>query len=128
MEERLLKEDVVRGERKFLYKMLKRIYRLPPKTKLNKNDSLSTKFYRLIIAENGLPYSRVGFVISKKVDKKAVIRNRIRRKMTNSVEKIIGQFRVGYDMLFILGKEAALSIDQLEGATLELFKKKGLLA
>ncbi len=107
--------------------MLKRKYRLPASVRFSKNDTISTKFYLLKTAPNNLSYSRVGFVISKKVDKRAVARNRLKRKMTNFIEKVIEKI-VGYDMLFILKKEAILGVNQLDKTTSDVLKKKGILA
>lgn len=55
---------------------------------------------------NSLPFSRFGFVISKKIDKSAVIRNRTKRVMRSCIEEMLPKIENGYDMLFILQKNA----------------------
>lgn len=48
--------------------------------------------------------SRFGFVISKKVDKKAVNRNRVRRAMSEAVRRNVKYVEYGYDMIFLAKK------------------------
>ena len=48
--------------------------------------------------------SRFGFVISKKVDKLAVNRNRVKRAMSESVRRNMKDIDKGYDMVFLAKK------------------------
>lgn len=82
--------------------MLQRQYRLPAQTKLNHPSSYFTESFILKITLNKLSYSRFGFIIGKRVEKKANKRNKIRRKFRASIEKLQKQVKPGYDMLFIL--------------------------
>ncbi len=93
--------------------MLKRKYRLPASAKLGKGETVSAKHFILKIADSKLTYPRFAFVISKKVDSRAVVRNKIKREMTNSIQKMIDKVKPGKDILFILKKSASQSIDQL---------------
>lgn len=49
-----------------------------------------------------LPHSRFGVVVSKKVDKRAVVRNTLRRKVHAIIQDENLFERPGYDMLVIL--------------------------
>lgn len=53
---------------------------------------------------NGLQISRFAFVVKKSVDKRAVVRNRIRRVFRSCIEEQVGQIAPGYNMLFFLEK------------------------
>lgn len=68
--------------------------------------------------------SRFGFIISTKISKKAVIRNRIKRTMSDSIRKNIDKIKKGYDVVFLL-KPLAVKIDKetLENETTEIITK-----
>lgn len=55
-------------------------------------------------ATTNLPKSRFAFVVRKSIDKRAVVRNRIRRVFRSCIEELVGQILPGYDMLFFLEK------------------------
>ncbi len=86
--------------------MLKRKYRLPVRAKVSRPSSHRSPTFLLKIYKNNLPFSRFGFVISKKVDKRAVVRNRTKRVMRSCIEEMLLKIENGYDMLFILQKNA----------------------
>lgn len=68
--------------------------------------------------------SRFGFIISTKISKNAVIRNRIKRTMSDSIRKNIDKIKKGYDVVFLL-KPLAVKIDKetLENETTEIITK-----
>ncbi len=75
---------------------------------------------------NGLSFSRFGFVISKRTHKKAVVRNRIKRRMREAIR--LNSIEGGGDVVFIARKgtiEAEYS--EIEGAMLELLKRAKLM-
>ena len=86
--------------------MLKRKYRLPVRAKLTRPSSHKSRTFWLKIYKNNLPFSRFGFVISKKIDKRAVVRNRTKRVLRSCIEELRQKIENGYDMLFILQKNA----------------------
>ena len=51
------------------------------------------------ISPNGLAQSRAVVVVSKKIDKRAVIRNRIRRRLTGRLAEIWTTVPSGYDIV-----------------------------
>lgn len=67
-----------------------------------KGKTISFPNLNLKIAKNGKDLSRFGFVISKKVDKRATVRNRIKRKLRNCLEEKMEKISKGYDFLFII--------------------------
>ncbi|MEK7186306.1 MAG: ribonuclease P protein component [Patescibacteria group bacterium] len=50
--------------------------------------------------------ARVGVVVSKKVEAKAVGRNRIKRQVRSYIEKILPTIKKGQDILIIARKDA----------------------
>jgi len=85
--------------------MLKRRYRLSARTKW-RGKSIKTPFFILKVAQNGLLYNRFSFTVSKKVDKRAVVRNRVKRRLRSCIEEIFTDLKKGYDMGFLIKKEA----------------------
>lgn len=81
--------------------MLAKPYRLPIREKFNAPQSITTQYFRILAKSNNLPYNRFGFVISKKVDKRAVVRNRLRRVLSEVVSENTSAEN-GKDFLFIV--------------------------
>lgn len=44
--------------------------------------------------------SRIGFVVSKKVSKKAVVRNKVKRRLREAVRLFLPQLKKGYSIVF----------------------------
>ena len=59
----------------------------------------------LRMAPNSLPYSRFGFVVGRRVSRKAVVRNRVRRRIREAVRRT--PVRGGWDLLFVARPSAA---------------------
>lgn len=108
--------------------MLKRIYRLGKIVKLTKGKIYNGQFFNLRIAKNNLLYNRYAFVVSKKVDKRAVVRNKTKRKLSLCIKKMFNKIKTGYDIT-LFAKKAAAS-QTLEGLCEEVevaLKKEELL-
>lgn len=43
-----------------------------------------SRFFRIVLADNGLGHARLGMAVSRRVDKRAVVRNRLRRQIRES--------------------------------------------
>jgi len=84
--------------------MLPREYRLPASTRLVRARFTKTGTFGMKYGENNLGVSRFAFVVKKSVDKRAVVRNRIRRLFRSCIEEMREQIVQGYDMLFFLEK------------------------
>lgn len=54
--------------------------------------------------ENNLNYSRIGFVVSQKISKKAVIRNKIKRRLREIIRLNLLIIKEGYDIVFFTKK------------------------
>ena len=54
--------------------------------------------------------SKVGFIVSTKVDKKAVVRNKVARQLREVVRELIPELKTGYSVL-IIAKKKILELD-----------------
>ena len=93
--------------------MLKKKFRLSRVKKIEGAKTIATPLFVLKFSENGEKLSRFAFVISKKIDKRAVIRNRIKRSISRGLEKIVSDINKEYDFVFIVKKQI-LDKDQKE--------------
>ena len=66
----------------------------------NRGKSLGERYIVLFYKKNNLGYTRTAFLASKKVGN-AVMRNRARRLMKESVRQLSGRLPEGYDLIFI---------------------------
>ncbi len=85
--------------------MLKKEFRLRKQKDFenvfNKGVYFSEKLLILKAVENSLSFSRFGFVVSKKISKKAVERNRIKRLMSEIIRLSQEKIKPGFDIVFI---------------------------
>ena len=88
--------------------MLSKNYRLKKKKDfakvLKKGKGWREKFLILKTLKNNLPLSRIGFVVGRKISKKAVLRNKIKRKMREAVRVNLFSLEPGYDLVFLAEK------------------------
>lgn len=78
--------------------------RLPATQKLTKSNFRRSVSFSFKYSQNDLGVSRFAFVIKKAVDKRSVVRNRIRRQFRACIEEQLKNIQPGYDMLFFLEK------------------------
>jgi ribonuclease P protein component len=66
-----------------------------------KAQSFRNSLFILKVIENSLGINRVGFVVSSKVSKKAVVRNKVRRRLAQIMKTKINDIKAGVDLVFI---------------------------
>jgi len=78
--------------------------------------------------KNNQPYSRWGIVVSLKVDKKAVVRNKIKRRLRAILREKIDSLAPGWDVI-IITKDRIKELDysQLQNMFLEILSKNNLI-
>ena len=85
--------------------MLPKINRLKKKKDFENIFKNSKIFKNILVSlrlcKNGLSVSRVGFVVSLKVSKKATIRNKIRRRLSAAVKIFFNNIKTGDDLLLV---------------------------
>jgi ribonuclease P protein component len=89
----------------------------------NKGRTFKNSFFILKVLSNDLKINRFAFVISKKVSKKAVERNKIRRRIVSFLEANLHNFKEGLDVIFIVLPQAKnKSFAQIKEATENITK------
>lgn len=111
--------------------MLPKIYRLRLKKDFDgifrRGRFVSQKFFTLGFAKNDLVFSRFAVVVSKKVDKSAVVRNSTRRKASEIIRLNLGKIKLGFDLVFLAKAGAkGKGYKELEEDVHELIKKAKL--
>ena len=84
--------------------MFKRKNRLVPGVRFNNSYFFIAPQFVLKEKKNGLTINRFGIVVSKKTDKRAVGRNKIKRFLRTALVKLSGKMNTGHDILFIVKK------------------------
>jgi len=84
---------------------------LPKENRLKKNaefqsvykkgDFFGTKLINFKYKKNGLPYTRVGFVVSTKISKSAVKRNGLKRMICEIFRLNLDKIKAEYDIVVI---------------------------
>lgn len=82
--------------------MFNRQNRLPRGIGFYNSRNFPTTLFVLKVKENGLIVNRFGIVVSKKIDKRAVVRNRIKRMLRQILVDLNKEMTIGHDMLFIV--------------------------
>lgn len=83
--------------------MLPKVNRLPRSVVFTNAQSFTTPFFRVLFQENEVDYNRFGFVVSKSIDKRAVVRNRLKRVLRAICQEFV-QTQNHKDILFIVKK------------------------
>lgn len=83
----------------------------------------------LKIAKNGLPETRIGFVVGMKFAKKAVERNQAKRQLRDIFQKSLPQIKKGFDVVVMIRKREGERVrpEKLGGNITNVLKKSGLV-
>lgn len=93
-----------------------------------RGKGLKEKFLIIKVLGNNLKVSRFGFIVSKKISKKAVLRNKIKRRLRESVRPKLNQIRQGIDVAVIACPEIGeKNFREIEEITSKLLEKIGIL-
>lgn len=85
--------------KKYCLKRKKDFQEATQKGKKIEGDFLVLKFLR-----NSLDVTRIGFVVSQKVSKKASSRNKIKRRLRETIKINLPNLKPGYDLIFFTKK------------------------
>ncbi|MDD3006596.1 MAG: ribonuclease P protein component [Candidatus Pacebacteria bacterium] len=88
----------------------------------------SQDFLALKAIPNGLAYSRFGFIVSNKISKSAVKRNRIKRLLRETVRLRWENINPSFDVVLIARADVSeKSFEDVDKTVDSLLKKSGLL-
>ena len=109
--------------------MLAKKNRLLPSVKIPKKNQINTPYFSLRYNFENNRACRFGFIITKRVDKRAVVRNKIKRRFRSCLEENIKNIKEGYDLLFFIKKESlGLDRDKLCDQILKTLKIETLIS
>ena len=111
---------------------------LPKKNRLkNKKDferifkqgkSFKEDFLFLKIRKNNLKESRFGFIVSLKVSKKAVLRNKVKRRLREIIKERLPEIKSGIDGVLIAQRNIEeKDFSEIKEVINKLFKKAKIL-
>lgn len=108
--------------------MLAKKYRLPWGVKFDNSRYFSSPQFIAKVKQNTFLFNRLGVVISKKIDKRAVVRNRIKRLIYSITEELPKNIKQGYDILIVIRKNAVgKTRKELYLSIKQMLLKEGLL-
>lgn len=108
--------------------MFKRENRLIPGIRFSNSRLVVCSEFVLKEKKNELPVNRFGIVVSKKIDKRAVARNAIKRMLRTAIMNLYGKMSVGHDILLIVKKGVVGKTKEENLLTIETsFKKAGII-
>lgn len=89
----------------------------------------SPLFGFLLLEKLSQPVSRFSFIVSTKISKKAVERNRIKRVLSETVRNLLPKIKPGFDGVF-LAKKSLIGKKKIEIETEieRVFKKSGIMS
>lgn len=112
--------------------MLAKKYRLNKEIDINKvlkrGKNYFSPIFNLKILENNLSNSRFCIIISTKISKKSVVRNRAKRQLSNIIYNNL--FNISQNHDFVILTKPAVTItkhQELERVLISLFKKAKIL-
>lgn len=86
------------------------------------------KYVSLFAVKNNLKFNRFGVIVSNKVSKKAVERNRIRRRITEVIKQDFKLLKNGFDFVIVAKHQIRdKNYQSIKDEILELFVKQGIL-
>lgn len=107
--------------------MLKKINRLSVLRASGKKQEYGTPLFKLKIFEGG-EKDRFGFVVSKKIDKRAVIRNKTKRVYKKAIREFLPQIKQSGSMIFIARSKLDFTqSDKLSSLIKNVFQKAKVL-
>jgi ribonuclease P protein component len=94
----------------------------------NKGKGLKKDFLFLKSVKNNLSITRFGFIVSKKVSNRAVVRNKARRRMSKVAQENLPKIKKGMDIVIVAGPQIKdKEFKEIKEKQEDLFLKSGLI-
>lgn len=108
--------------------MLGRKHRLPKFVNFKGERTIFFQAFTIKTKDNNLEFPRFAIIVSKKIDKKAVGRNKIKRQIRSFIKNLLADIKKGKDVLIIVKRD----IRELPSGKISLmlsnaFTKAGLI-
>ena len=85
-------------------------------------------FLFLKVLDNDLGFNRFGIIVSKKISNKAVVRNKVKRRLREILKKKIERIKKGLDIVFLTNSGIEKqSFEDIEQEVEEILKKAGII-
>lgn len=125
----LAEEDQKAGQALLLrIVMFKKENRLVPGVRFSNSQSAIVSQFVFKNKANDLNVNRFGIVVSKKIDKRAVGRNKVKRFFRETLMSLCGKMSAGHDILIIVKKGILEKTKEENLSAIEdVFKKAGLI-
>lgn len=108
--------------------MLDKKHRLPSSVSFKNSKTFSGSAFFLKILKGQGEFPRFGVVVGKKIDKRAVGRNKIKRQIRSSIEKLIPKMQEPSEVLIIARAGIReMGGDEIADLLKESFKKNKLI-
>ena len=108
--------------------MLAKKNRLPISTNTKHFLTFPAVFFSVKVGENKINKTRFNFVVAKSIDKRATVRNRLKRQLRSFTEENYSKIKKGYDFLFKVKKEArGRETKEIHNQIKQVLKKEGLI-
>ena len=108
--------------------MLKKENRLSNLKAKVKSQNFETSLFKIKVFSKGNGITRFAFVVSKKVDNRAVVRNKTKRVLRKALKNILENIKNGQSVIIVAKNKIEFSQEQAAQQLLEqAFKKAGLL-
>lgn len=93
-----------------------------------KGKRFKGRFLFLRVLKSDLSESRFGFIVSKKISKKAVVRNKIKRRLREIIRSKLLDVKGGFDILIIsLSGIENKEFKEVEEEVDEILKRTGII-
>jgi ribonuclease P protein component len=93
--------------------MLKKSFRLSNVKGVRGAKTFTSPFLVVKFAESGDSQTKFAFVVSKAVDKRAVVRNELKRNLSMATRDCLAELKEGYNII-IITKSRILELDKVD--------------